>query len=158
MKKKPTQREKIAAWSKKVEKITQPDSFIELLSGIPEPEKLLGIDRVTLMRWKTGQSRIPLTATRLLQLAKGELPKWFGEWAGWRFDPEGVLYPPGWGEGLHHADIVDLWTWRRRAFMAAALEIENAHLKRDLAFYKGEMQTRQQLGFASSMIEVLQER
>lgn len=158
MNKKLTQREKIAAWSKKVEKITPPETLNELLSGIAEPEKLLGVDRVTLMRWKTGQSRIPLTATRLLQILKGELPKWYGEWSDWRFSPDGILFPPGWGEGLHRADIIDLWTWRRRAFMAQALECENAQLKKDLAFYKGELQTRQRLGFAHSMIEVLQEQ
>lgn len=158
MKKNPTQRQKIAAWSKKLEKITPPETLCELLYGIEEPEKLLGIDRVTLARWKSGQSRIPLAATRLLQLIRGDLPKWYGDWSGWRFSPNGTLFPPGWGEGLHRADIVDLWTWRRRAFLADELENENNRLKRELAFYKGEMQTRQRLGFASSMIEALQER
>lgn len=157
MKKKPTQREKIAAWSKKLEKTTAPETLCNLLSGIEEPEKLLGIDRVTLMRWRNGQCRIPLTATRLLQILQGELPKWYGEWEGWRFTPDGVLFPPGWGEGLHRADIVDLWSWRRRAFMASALEIENEQLKRDLAFYKGELKTRHQLGFATSLINILKE-
>lgn len=158
MKKSPTQRQKITTWSKKLEKLTAPETLCDLLYGIEKPEKLLGVDRVTLARWKSGQSRIPLAATRLLQLMRGNLPKWFGEWSDWRFSPDGILFPPGWGEGLHRADIIDLWTWRRRAFLASALEIENAQLKRDLAFFKGEMQTRQQLGFASSMIEVLQER
>lgn len=157
MKKKPTQREKIATWSKKLEKTTPPETLCDLLSGIKEPEKLLGVDRVTLIRWRTGQCRTPLTATRLLQILKGELPKWYGDWEGWRFTPEGMLFPPGWGEGLHRADIVDLWTWRRRAFMVQALECENAQLKKDLAFYKGELQARKPLDFAHSMIEVLQE-
>ncbi|MCE5180450.1 MAG: hypothetical protein LLG15_01485 [Betaproteobacteria bacterium] len=157
MKKNLTQREKIALWQKKVENFTAPNELNSLLFGIQEPEKLLGIDRVTLARWRSGESRIPLTATRFLEILRGELPKWFGIWEGWRFSPDGWLFPPGWGEGLSREDILNLWTWRRQAFMVQAMECENARLKKDLAFYKSELQTKQRLGFAESLGEVLQE-
>lgn len=150
-----TQRQKVAAWKKKLDKTTPPETLIQLLSGIPSPENLLGVDRVTLSRWKTGKSRIPLAAVRLLQLLHGELPKCFGEWQGWRFSQAGELFPPGWGEGIHRADIVDLWTWRRRAFMAGALEAENIRLKRDLAFYRNEILKQKRLGFAQALVDVL---
>lgn len=157
-KKHPTQAQKFAAWDLKIQKSTPPEEFYDLVSGLPEPEKLLGVDRVTLSRWRSGASRIPFAAAQLLRLLAGELPRHFGEWHGWRFLPDGFAYPPGWGEGVHRSDIVDLWTIRKKAFMVDALSMEVERLQRELKFYRQEAKTRARLGFAGALIDVLEER
>lgn len=157
-KKHPTQAQKFTAWNLKLQKSTSPDEFSNLVAGLPEPEKLLGVDRVTLARWRNGASRIPFAAAQLLRLLAGELPRHFGEWHGWRFLADGFAYPPGWGEGVHRADIVDLWTIRKKAFMVDALSMEVERLQRELALYRQDAKTRARLGFAGALIDVLEER
>lgn len=157
-KKSKTQAEKIALWEKKTARATCPDEFYRLAHWLPDPCKLFGVDRVTLARWEKGESRIPFAAAQLARLLNGEMPRHFGEWHGWRFLPDGFAYPPGWGEGVHRSDIVDLWTIRKKAFMVDALIMEVERLRRDLAFYQQEAKTRARLGFAGALMDVLEER
>lgn len=152
-----TQRQKIAAYQQKLDQSTDPDTLAHLVSQCPDPHRLLGVSPSTLSRWLSGQSRAPFAAVQLLRLLSGELPRHFGPWSGWRLSADGDLFPPGWGEGLRREDVLSLWGWRRRAFMADALEIENQELKKALAFYRQEHDRRRGLGFAAALVDVLYE-
>jgi len=68
--------------------------------GIPADQiaALCGVDIATARRWKSGRSRIPVAAKKLLA---GDLGAFGKEWKGWKIvkgeivSPEGWSYPPG---------------------------------------------------------------
>lgn len=142
---------------KKTARFTPHEDFDALVRWLPDPASLFGVNRVTLARWRNGESRVPYAAAQLARLLRGELPAEFGEWRGWRFAPDGVAYPPGWGEGVRRGDIIDCWTWRRKAFLVDGLLRENERMKKELALLRQEVQIRSRLGFAGALVDVLTE-
>lgn len=152
-----TQKQKLAKHRAKQEKTTDPETLRDLLSLIPNPEKLLGVSRVTLSRWEKGETRIPLSAANLLRLLSGLYPKHSGAWHGWRFTPTGEAIPPGWGNGLHREDILRLFFYRQQAERTETLEKENATLRRDLEFFRNERKKAPRMEFAAALLEVLNE-
>lgn len=157
-KKHKNQREQIKEWAIKCAHFTAPEDFCDLVRWLPDPELLLGVDRVTLARWKTGKSRVPFAAAQLCRLLKGELPAFFGDFAGWRFLPDGEIFVPSWGEPIMREDVIGVWFWRKQALNATALGNENARLRKELLFYREQAKNRAALGCLYATAEVLNER
>jgi hypothetical protein len=75
-------------------------SAVPEVYGIPAAEiaALCGVDIATARRWKSGQSRVPMAARKLLA---GDLSAFGHAWKGWKIvggklvSPEGWDYTPG---------------------------------------------------------------
>ncbi|MCA3804022.1 DUF3653 domain-containing protein, partial [Burkholderia sp.] len=65
-----------------------------------------------LMRWRTGQTRVPLPALALLRVwADGKLPGMSSAWDGFRFDGDNLSVPGGASYGAR--DIL-AWHWKQQ--------------------------------------------
>lgn len=134
-----------------------PGELSDLIACRPQNEilELLGINRATLSRWLAGENRIPLAASRLLSFSlRGNL---HGYWEGWIFSLDGLLYPPGWGEGLSHADIVQIWFYKKQAALCRSQAELIEQLQTDLAFHRQQSYTTAKMGFMRGLVEIVQE-
>jgi hypothetical protein len=85
-----------------------------------------GVDRYTVTRWERGISRAPVSAVRLVSiLARGELEPLGGpSWAGWRFGRDGLLYGPGYAQGLTAGQVAAVrWMEQAASWRTANLDL-----------------------------------
>lgn len=84
-----------------------------------------GVNRTTIARWERGQSRAPLAAVRLVELrASGALEPIGGPaWRGWRIGRDGLLYGPGYAQGLTPGQVAAVrWLEQSATWRTAALD------------------------------------
>jgi len=110
---------------------------------------------VPMLSWT---SRVPFAAAQLCRMLKFGMPDFFGEFHGWRFLPDGTIWPPGWGEPIHRQDVVSTWFYRGQSARAASLENEVLLLRKELLFYRGQTKTRAALGCVYATADVIKER
>ncbi|MEX3955881.1 DUF3653 domain-containing protein [Trinickia sp. EG282A] len=71
---------------------------------------ILGIHRTTLMRWRTGQTRVPAAALALLRIwCEGRLPGMGPDWRGFRFVGDTLVTSAG---VAYTAREIIGWHWR----------------------------------------------
>ncbi|KAI3589330.1 hypothetical protein D9X30_4913 [Cupriavidus sp. U2] len=58
---------------------------------------MLSVHRTTLLRWRTGETRIPAAARALVAILASGIPPWMdpGAWRGFRFERDAVVTPGG---------------------------------------------------------------
>lgn len=68
---------------------------MDTIHGLPAEmiAERTGVDVSTARRWKTGATRIPKAAQRLL---RADLGCFSLEWSGWRLDGQDLVSPEGW--------------------------------------------------------------
>lgn len=73
---------------------------------------ILGVHRTTLMRWRTGQTRIPHAALALLRIwREGRLPGMGEDWRGFSFFGDKLYTPAGVG---YTAREIEGWHWQQQ--------------------------------------------
>jgi hypothetical protein len=91
----------------------------------------LGTTRRTINRYKAGTLPLPEPARRLLRLRlTGDLSALLGDaWAGFSVGRDGLLYVPGWSNGMRPEQIVAMFFTNQEA---AALRQDVRRLRADL--------------------------
>ncbi|CAN0621126.1 conserved protein of unknown function [Burkholderia multivorans] len=91
------------------------DAAVRAVS-LPAALAILGVHRTTLMRWRTGQTRIPPAALALLRVwSEGKLPGMSDDWRDWRFDGDRLVAPNG--QRFAPRDML-AWHWKEQALDA----------------------------------------
>ena len=129
-------------------KCNQNDLMLCLYSETASDIALLcGVGIATVERWRDGTENVPFMAWQLIQFkALGKVPKFCGEWSGWRFI-ENRLYAPTAGKGAATLDeIMFMHDYRidRKLNIAQAELIDSLLRQRD--FYKKQCGLEASLG------------
>lgn len=90
----------------------------------------LECDRTTVRRWERGESRIPGSAWRAVEIAAGCLGALHSHWQSWRICPDDGLLYAGYKHGMAPGEV--LWTWWAREHVNAC-EQELRKLRERLA-------------------------
>ncbi len=83
---------------------------------LPAALAILGVHRTTLMRWRTGATRVPPAALALLRVwSEGRLPGMSEDWREFHFDGDALVGPTG-----HRYTVRDInaWHWKDQALDA----------------------------------------
>lgn len=111
----------------------------DLLHGDPATwAAFLGVSVRQVNNYKIGKTALPECARKLLRLRRtGDLAALLGKaWEGFSFGPDGLLYVPGWANGMQPAHIRAMFFTNQEA---AALRVERAR-------WLGESRAAQTLG------------
>ncbi len=87
------------------------ERLIELVGQLAV-ERQLDVHRTTILRWRSGQIKIPGAKHQAIRELLGHLPGTDGKWEGWRFW-QGKLLAPG-GEAFGAGDILSLILLRQQ--------------------------------------------
>jgi hypothetical protein len=87
------------------------ERLLELIGQL-SVERQLDVHRTTILRWRSGQIKIPGAQHLAIQQLLGHLPGTDGQWEGWRFW-KGKLNSPG-GDQYGPGDVLSLVLLRQQ--------------------------------------------
>lgn len=98
---------------------------------------ILGVHRTTLMRWRTGRTRIPHAALALLRIwREGRLPGMGEDWRGFSFFGDKLYTPAGVG---YTAREIEGWHWAEQH--CESVRRRNEQLEKIIGDLSAKLQT-----------------
>lgn len=161
--KKISEKKKLAAWKRKVEKFVDIEEFRSLTFGlsVDQVADLTGYHPTSVRKWYVGSAPVPFCVFQLFSLRRnGVLGK---DWENWRFGSDGLLYHPFWRRGFNGHELAGMWYENQMRYgMEFRIRELSEQVKRlpkkledaenQVFFYKSQVTLEAKLGLALSRI------